>query len=71
MVEFREHQVRRRQDRARRARTVFLVYFVAVSLALFLLLGFGRFFDATFALVYQETTVLAFPAAMGAVAAEG
>jgi uncharacterized membrane protein len=33
-------------------------------------MGFGHFIEATVALVYQETVVLAFPAAVGAAAAE-
>jgi len=69
-VEFRGHHARVQKEPFLQVGTVFLVYLVAVVTSFFLLMGFGHFIEATVALVYQETVVLAFPAAVGAAAAE-
>lgn len=50
--------------------TAFLAFAVSTGVATFLLWGYGHFDGATLALVVQETTVLAFPAAVGAVGAQ-
>ena len=50
--------------------TAFLVYLVGAVTAFLLLTAFGHFTDATVALVYQETVVLAFPASLGGAAAQ-
>ena len=50
--------------------TTFLVYFVGAVMSFLLLTGFGHFANATVALMYQETVVLAFPASLGAAGAQ-
>jgi len=52
------------------AGTVFVVFAVGASVSFLLLLAFGHFVGATVALAYQETVVLAFPASLGAAAAQ-
>lgn len=69
-LEFQGQQVRTKRAWRFQVGTVFIVYMVGVVMAFFLLLGFGHFIDATVPLMYQETVVLAFPASLGAVAAE-
>ena len=69
-LEFRGHRARVEQHWRLQVGTVFTVYIVGVTVSFFLLLAFGHFIDATLALVYQETVVLAFPAALGASTAE-
>jgi putative integral membrane protein (TIGR02587 family) len=69
-LEFQGQQARIKQEWRFQVGTVFIVYLVGATVAFFLLLGFGHFIDATFALVYQETVILAFPASLGAAAAE-
>lgn len=67
---FKGHQSRVAQSWQLQVGTTFLAYAVGVSISFFLLLGFGHFDEATPALVYQETLVLAFPASLGAAGAE-
>ena len=50
--------------------TALYAYLVATVTAFLLLTAFGHFTHATVELVYQETVVLAFPASLGAAAAE-
>lgn len=50
--------------------TAFLVYFVGTLTSFLLLTAFGHFTNATVALMYQETVVLAFPASLGGAAAQ-
>ncbi|SFS00466.1 putative integral membrane protein TIGR02587 [Halomicrobium zhouii] len=50
--------------------TAFLAYAVGATTAFLLLTAFGHFTNATLALVYQETVVLAFPASLGGAAAQ-
>lgn len=69
-LEFKDQDARVQQRWSRQVGTVFLAYLVGVATALFLLTAFGHFIGATVALVYQETVVLAFPASLGAAAAE-
>ena len=69
-LEFKDQHARVKQSKRLQIGTVFLVYMVGTTTAFLMLLSFGHFIDATVALVYQETVVLAFPAAIGAAAAE-
>lgn len=67
---FKGQQTRLAQSWQLRVGTTFLAYFIGVVISFFLLTGFGHFIDATPALVYQETVILAFPASLGAAGAE-
>lgn len=69
-LEFSGQRARVERPRAIQVGTTFLVYFVGGVISFLMLLAFGHFADATLALVYQETVVLAFPASLGAAAAE-
>jgi putative integral membrane protein (TIGR02587 family) len=69
-LEFQGHHTRVQREKRYQVGTVFVVYVVGVTVSFLLLLGFGHFIDATVALVYQETVVLAFPAALGCAAGE-
>lgn len=69
-VEFKGHEARTQQDKWLQIRTVFLVYAVGATLSFFMLAAFGHFIDGTVALMYELTVVLAFPASLGAAAAE-
>jgi uncharacterized membrane protein len=68
-VEFQGQQTRVGDDWRRQVGTVFVLYAVGGGISFLLLLGFGHFIDGTVALAFQETTVLAFPATLGAAAA--
>lgn len=69
-MEFKGHHTRTQQKKRFQVGTVFIVYMVGITVSVFLLLGFGHFIDATVALMYQETIVLAFSASLGAAGAE-
>jgi len=69
-LEFRGQRGRLQRSRGVQVGTVFVVYAVSAGVSFFLLLGFGHFVDAAPALVYQEVVILAFPASLGAAAAE-
>ncbi|WP_459194261.1 DUF2391 family protein [Halosimplex sp. J119] len=69
-LEFKGQNARTSGSRHVQAGTAFIAYLVGTVVSFLLLLGFGHFVDATLALVYQETVVLAFPASLGAAAAE-
>lgn len=69
-LEFKGQQARTATDWHFHIGTTFVVYLVGAAVSFLLLLGFGHFIDAGPALVYQETVILAFPASLGAAAAE-
>ena len=69
-LEFKGQQSRLERDRRLQVGTVFIVYAVGATMSFAMLLGFGHFIHATLPVVYQETVVLAFPASLGAAAAE-
>ncbi len=67
---FKGQQARVQQDKLFQIGTAFVVYTIGTTTAFLLLIGMGHFIDATAAFTYQETVVLAFPASLGAAAAE-
>lgn len=69
-LEFKGQQSRINRELQIQVGTVFIVYAVSAAVSFSMLLAFGHFIDATIALMYQETVVLAFPASLGAAAAE-
>jgi putative integral membrane protein (TIGR02587 family) len=69
-LDFRGQEGRSWDDWRLELGTAFLVYLVGAGTAFLLLVAFGHFTDATVALIYQETVVLAFPAALGGAAAQ-
>lgn len=69
-LEFKGHDVRAEQNRTFQVGTTFLVYGVGAVLSFLLLAAYGHFSEPTLELVVQETTVLAFPASLGAAGAE-
>lgn len=69
-LEFKGHDTRVQKEKRLQVGTVFVVYAVGATVSFLLLLAFGHFIDATVALAYQETVVLAFPASLGCAAAE-
>jgi putative integral membrane protein (TIGR02587 family) len=69
-LEFKDQEARVQREWRYQIGTTFMVYMVGLVVSFLLLTGFGHFLDATLSLVYQETVVLAFPASLGAAAAE-
>lgn len=69
-LEFQGQQLRVQRNVRTQVGTVFIAYAVGATVSFLLLLAFGHFIDGTVALMYQETVVLAFPASLGAAAAE-
>ena len=69
-LEFRGQKARVQRSWRLQVGTVFVVYAVGAAVSFLLLMRFGHFINGTVALVFQETTVLAFPASLGAAAAE-
>ncbi len=69
-LDFRGQQGRASDDWKEEVGTAFVAYGVAAAVSVLMLAGFGHFVGGTLALMYQETVVLAFPASIGAAAAQ-
>jgi putative integral membrane protein (TIGR02587 family) len=69
-LHFKGQSARVTPDRRFQVGTTFIVYFVGATVSFLLLLGFGHFDNGGLSLWYQATVILAFPASLGAAAAE-
>ena len=69
-LEFKGQAGRSRSEWKFETGTTFIAYAVGLVVSAFLLAAFGHFREATVSVMVQETLVLAFPASLGAAAAE-
>lgn len=69
-LEFKGQAGRSKSDWEFEIGTTFMAYTVGLVVSAFLLVAFGHFRDTTLPVMIQETLVLAFPASLGAAAAE-
>ena len=69
-LEFKGQDTRTERNWTFHVGTTFLVYTVGAVISFLLLAAYGHFSEPTLELIVQETTVLAFPASLGAAGAE-